>query len=43
MTFIRSQASELAQRLKEPRRFIQVVPGARFYLTDSRRREIYFL
>ena len=27
--FIRPQASELAQRLKEPRRFIQVVSGAR--------------
>ncbi len=29
MTFIRPQASELARRLKEPRRFIQVVSGAR--------------
>ena len=27
--FIRSQATELARRLKEPRRFIQVVSGAR--------------
>ncbi len=29
MTFIRPQASELARRLKELRRFIQVVAGAR--------------
>ena len=29
MAFIRPQASELARRLKEPRRFIQVVSGAR--------------
>ena len=29
MTFIRPQASELARRLKEPRRFIQGVSGAR--------------
>ena len=29
MTFTRPQASELARRLKEPRRFIQVVSGAR--------------
>ena len=29
MTFIRPQASDLARRLKEPRRFIQVVSGAR--------------
>ena len=29
MTFIRPQASELSRRLKEPRRFIQVVSGAR--------------
>ncbi len=29
MTFVRPQASELARRLKEPRRFIQVVSGAR--------------
>ncbi len=28
-TFIRSHAAELRQRLKEPRRFIQVVSGAR--------------
>ena len=28
-TFIRSQAAELRRRLKEPRRFIQVVSGAR--------------
>ena len=28
-TFIRPQASELSRRLKEPRRFIQVVSGAR--------------
>ena len=28
-TFIRSQAEELRRRLKEPRRFIQVVSGAR--------------
>ena len=27
--FIRPQAAELARRLKEPRRFIQVVSGAR--------------
>ena len=28
-TFTRPQATELAERLKEPRRFIQVVSGAR--------------
>ncbi len=29
LTFVRPQAAELARRLKEPRRFIQVVSGAR--------------